>query len=81
MYERLICSAADSSARVPYSPLSSIRCQRCARARALTSARSNFGGGAQSSQPGGATMTFRPPRRRHAAALRSSAAHSRHRIF
>ena len=43
MYDRLIRSAADSSARVPYSPLSSTPCQRCARARALTSVPSGWG--------------------------------------
>ena len=42
------------------------RRHRCALASALTSTLSIFGRGAQSSEPGGATMTFRPPRRRQA---------------
>jgi hypothetical protein len=63
-YDWLIRSAADSSARVPYSPLSGTRCQRSARARALTSVRSGceFEVGAIS-LPSGATMRLRPPRR------------------
>jgi len=60
-YDRLIRSASAISASVPYSPLSSSRCHRCARARALMSVLSILGGGAQSSQPGGATITLRPP--------------------
>jgi hypothetical protein len=74
-YERLIRSESATSAGVPYSPRSSIRCQRHARATALTSARSIFGSGARSSQT----------RRRHddlpPAVLGSSGVPSKHQIF
>lgn len=59
MYDRLIFSAAASSVKLAYSPLSSIRCQGCARASALTSALSTRGRGRWVS-PSGVITSFRP---------------------
>lgn len=63
MYDRLIPSAA-SSARVPYSPLSSMPYQQCARASALPSVPSCCGSEIGTiSLPSGATLRLQLPRR------------------